>query len=401
MKLAGSDAHLTYCTNIHPGESWAEVRANISTHVVAVKARVSPDAPFGVGLRLSARAAEELREPRELAAFAELLKTSGLYVFTINGFPYGAFHVARVKEQVYLPDWRDPARTRYSTCLAEILAALLPAGMTGSVSTVPGAFRSAIASERTAGEDTARMVDELVAHAAALVRLLDTTGKEIVLALEPEPMCFLETSHEAVRFFEEHLFGGDARSRLAALTGLGPARAEESLRRHLGVCFDACHVAVEFEDARASLDALERAGIAIAKIQITTALEAQVDGALRHELTRFADDVYLHQVVALQDGKLARYLDLPEALERAPDGLWRIHFHVPVFQRELGSFQNTQPHLRDVLAVVRERGVSKHLEIETYTWDVLPEALRAGDAVSAIAAEIEWTRAELARRSDP
>jgi len=392
VKLADSDVHLTYCTNIHPGESWAEVRANVETHVARVKARVCPDAPFGVGLRLSARAAAELRQPHELAAFAELLKLGGLYVFTINGFPYGAFHDTRVKEKVYLPDWRDPARTRYSTCLAEILAALLPRGMTGSVSTVPGAFRSAV----TAGDDTARMVSELVDHAATLVRILETTGKQITLALEPEPMCFLETSHEAVRFFEEHLFGGVARARLASLTGQSSARAEESLRRHLGVCFDACHAAVAFEDARASLDMLERAGIAIAKIQITTALEANVDGALRRELTRFADDVYLHQVtVALDGGKLARYPDLPEALERAPDGLWRIHFHVPVFQRELGSFQNTQPHLRDVLAVVRERGVSAHLEIETYTWDVLPETFRVGDAVSAIAREMAWTRAEL------
>ncbi len=395
MKLAASDAHLTYCTNIHPGESWAEVRANVETHVVAVKALVCPHAPFGVGLRLSARAAEELRQPHELAAFAELLKARGLYVFTINGFPHGAFHAARVKENVYLPDWRDPARARYSTCLAEVLAALLPRGMTGSVSTVPGAFRSAL----TAPGDTARMVNELVEHCASLVRLFDTTGKQITLALEPEPMCFLETTAEAVRFFEEHLFAGAARARLASLTGQGPARAEESLRRHLGVCFDACHAAVEFEDARASLDALDRAGIAIAKIQITTALEAKVDGALRRELTRFVDDVYLHQVVIADRGKLARYVDLPEALERGPDGVWRIHFHVPVFQRELGSFANTQSHLRDVLSVVRERGVSTHLEIETYTWDVIPEPFRAGDAVTAIAREIEWTRAELGQAS--
>jgi sugar phosphate isomerase/epimerase len=395
VKLAGSAAHLTYCTNIHPGETWAEVRANVEQHVVAVKARVCPDAPFGVGLRLSARAAEELHQPEELARFASFLEDSGLYVFTINGFPYGAFHETRVKENVYLPDWRDPARGRYSACLAEILAALLPDGMTGSVSTVPGAFRSAAAST----DDAARIAGAIVDHAAMLVRVRETTGKEITLALEPEPRCFLETSEEAVRFFEDHLFSPTARARLAAGSGQTSAQAETSLRRHLGICFDACHAAVEFEDGRASLAAIEGAGIAIAKIQITTALEANVDGPLRRELARFADDVYLHQVVVQHGSTLERYVDLPEALAKAKDGRWRIHFHVPVFQRELGSFTNTQPHLLDVLAAVRDRDVTRHLEIETYTWDVIPEAFRAGDAVSAIAREIEWTRAELERRS--
>ncbi len=219
MKLAGSAAHLTYCTNIHPGESWPEVRANVERHVVAVKARVCPDAPFGVGLRLSARAAAELRQPHELAAFAAFLKDSGLYVFTINGFPYGAFHEARVKENVYLPDWRDPARARYSACLAEVLAALLPEGMVGSVSTVPGAFRSAAPTS----DDAAQIARALVDHAATLVRVLETTGKEITLALEPEPMCLLETSDEAVRFFEERLF--DSASR--ALNTFSPGRLQK------------------------------------------------------------------------------------------------------------------------------------------------------------------------------
>ncbi|HSO35220.1 MAG TPA: hypothetical protein VLT33_21980, partial [Labilithrix sp.] len=203
------------------------------------------------------------------------------------------------------------------------------------------------------------------------------------------------TTADAVRFFEEHLFAGPARQRLASLTGTPTAQAEAILRRHLGVCFDACHAAVEFEDARASLASLERAGIAVPKVQITTALEADVDDARRRELARFADEVYLHQVVIAHRDGLQRYVDLPEALASGPDGLWRVHFHVPVFQRELGSFRNTQPHLREVLAVLRERPVTQHLEIETYTWDVLPQAFRAGDAATAIAREITWTRAEL------
>lgn len=155
---------------------------------------------------------------------------------------------------------------------------------------------------------------------------------------------------------------------------------------------------MEFEDARASLDALASAGIAIPKVQFTTVLEAEVDARRRRELARFADKVYLHQVVIERPGaELARYVDLPEALENGPDGLWRIHFHfhVPVFERELGSFRNTQPHLREVLAMPRERSVTRHLEIETYTWDVLPEAFRAGDPVTDIAREITWTKQDL------
>lgn len=395
MRVAHGAAHLTYCTNIHPGETLAEVRDNIERYVAPVKARVCPDAPFGVGLRLSAGAAEELQAPAALTDFAALLESRGLYVFTINGFPYGAFHGTRVKENVYRPDWRSARRGEYSSKLAEILARLLPQGVTGSVSTVPGAFRDDV---RTAG-DREQIVEQLLVHAATLVRLRETTGKEIALALEPEPACFLETTEEATRFFEESLFARSARARFASLTGQNHSQAEVSLRRHLGVCFDACHAAVEFEVPRASIAALENAGIKIAKLQISSALSMQVLGSRRSEIARFADDVYLHQVVIERNGQFERYLDLPRALAEGVDGEWRIHFHVPVFQRAFGVFESTQAHLREVLSLVRERGVSTHLEIETYTWDVLPEAFRSVDVISAIAREFEWTCAEIERPS--
>lgn len=405
MKLdCAGEPHLTYCTNIHPGESFREVRRNVETHVLAVKARVAPASRFGVGLRLSARAAEELAAAPELERFQAFLAEHGLYVFTINGFPHGVFHGTVVKEAVYLPDWLDPARLAYSDRLAQILAALLPteAGLEGTVSTVPGAFKPRIASR----DGAATMAEHLIRHAASLHHIGERTGKTLALALEPEPFCHLETIAETVTFFEEHLFARAAVARFAQLTGTPPARAELALRRHLGVCFDACHMAVEFEAIPPALDALRGAGIHIGKLQISAGLqvdfaEVAEPRALLEALRPFAEGVYLHQVVARRDGALQRHLDLPQAIaaaERDPSALgeWRIHFHVPLFREALGPFRNTQPYLRELLAIVKERPVSPHLEVETYTWDVLPEEHRREDIDDAVARELSWVRERLA-----
>jgi sugar phosphate isomerase/epimerase len=405
VKLAAPGGpHLTYCTNIHPGESWAEVRANVERHVRAVKARVAPDRPFGVGLRLSAAAAEALAAPGELEAFRAFLRANGLYVFTINGFPYGTFHGARVKEAVYLPDWLDDARLAYSDRLADLLAALLPdePGLEGTVSTVPGAYKARVAGDTDAGAIAAR----IRRHALHLHRLRERTGKTVALALEPEPCCQLETVAETVAFFERHLLAAPGVAAFARLAGLGAPEAEAALRRHLGVCFDACHMAVEFEDPGAALGALRAAGIRVGKVQVSAGLRVRMDPgdrALVEALVPFAEGVYLHQVVERRAGGLVRYLDLPEALEAARgDGggarEWRIHFHVPLFRRELGRFGNTQDYLREVLAIVRREACVPHLEVETYTWDVLPEAYRREPIVTAVARELEWVLDELGER---
>src|SRR6266436_5916756 len=362
--------HLTYCTNIHPGETWAEVRANLERYVLAVRREVALDRRFGVGLRLSAQAAATLAEPAELEAFRGFLATHGLYVFTINGFPYGVFHGARVKEAVYLPDWMDEARLVYTDRLAELLAALLPdePDLDGSVSTVPGAFKARVAGEA----DAARMAELMVRHAATVA--------------------------ETVEFFERHLFSRAAAERLAALAGLGHAEAEAFLRRHLGVCFDACHMAVEFEEPGAALDAFQAAGIRVGKIQISAGLAVGLAGrdpAALEALRPFAEGVYLHQVVERSPGGLRRFADLPEALAAAGrDGgeprEWRIHFHVPLFRERLGRFLNTQGYLRELLARLRRETPSRHLEVETYTWDVLPEEYRRGGIVGDVARELRW-----------
>src|SRR5439155_387764 len=227
-------------------------------------------------LRLSALAAEALADPGQLERFRAFLRAHDLYVFAITGFPYGPFHGVRVKEEVYLPDWLDPARLAYTDRLARLLADLLPAepGLEGSVSTVPGAFKARVRDEA----DAARMGDLIVEHAATLHGIRERTGKSISLALEPEPFCHMETVAETVSFFEKHLFSAAAVKRLAALTGLDGAASEALLLHHVGVCFDACHMAVEFEEPEAALRALRGAGIRIAKVQISAGLRVHLGG---------------------------------------------------------------------------------------------------------------------------
>lgn len=399
--------HLSYCTNIHPAESLAEVRHVLRTHVPRVKDMVCPSEAFGVGLRLSAQAAEELAAPGAFADFRSLLDDVGSYVFTINGFPYGAFHGTRIKERVYRPDWTEDDRLRYSDRLAKLLAGLLPDGVRGSVSTVPGAF-----APRASGPAECRAIAErLVRHAATLDRLREETGKLVELSLEPEPGCLLETVMDTCRFFEEYVFSKESVALLARSSGVSSARAEAILRDHIGVCVDACHLAVEFEDAEAALGRLSRTGIRVGKIQITDALVARFTGAPAHDeavlsaLERFSDDVYLHQVVIRRGGSLVRHLDLPDAISDARSGAreaeeWRIHFHVPVFHENLGPFGSTQPFLRDLFDVLRGTAVTDHLEVETYTWDVLPVEHRSGTVEEAIARELEFVIA-LASRSSP
>ncbi len=402
MRLASPGGpHLTYCTNVHPGEGWAEVFDNLERYVVPVKALVSPEQPFGVGLRLSARAAEELSRPGVLAAFRDWLGASGLYVFTLNGFPHGAFHGAPVKEGVYRPDWLEPERGVYTERLAHLLAALLPEGVEGSISTVPCAFRTRV---RFNG-DVERMARRLLEHLSSLHRLREDTGRRVSLALEPEPGCFLETTADVVSFFQEHLLSRDALACFGRMSGLSLGEAEAFLRYHLGVCLDACHLAVEFEQPRECLEALGRAGLRVCKYQLSAGLRVRWEEGSRESLlaalSRFAEGVYLHQVVQRRGGTLAKWDDLPEALARAaeelgPLGEWRIHFHVPIFHEALGhQLTSTQAQVSELLALLHEEGTAQHLEVETYTWEVLPEELRTGSVVDSLARELRWVRGRM------
>ncbi|MGB0714052.1 MAG: metabolite traffic protein EboE [Gammaproteobacteria bacterium] len=366
-------SHLSYCTNVHPGENWADTFAALRHSLPRIKAGTRPSGDFGVGLRLSAVAARELEQGDNLAEFQDFLAREDLYVFTLNGFPYGPFHGQAVKEQVYQPDWRCDERVEYTLSLARILARLLPDDLEyGSISTVPGAFKPDV---RTI-DDQRAMAANLGRVADAFAHLEDQTGRRLILALEPEPMCFLETMDEAIAFFTTHLQGDAAQ------------------RRHLGLCLDTCHAAVEFEDADTIIDRVGAAGITIAKVQLSSALDIPaVDTAARTALARFSEDTYLHQTVQHRDGSLTRFLDLPQALDTftandAPH--WRTHFHVPVFREAMEHFGTTQEFLVRILDRHRATPISAHLEVETYTWGVLPPQFRDMDLETGIGRELEW-----------
>ena len=399
MRLDGGLGHLTYCSNIHAGESWPEVLAGLRRNLPAIKAAVAPDQSFGLGLRLSAAAAEALEAPEARAELKALLAEGPYYVFTINGFPYGTFHGAPVKEGAYRPDWSEEARLTYSNRLARLLAELLPEGLDGSVSTVPGTFKPWL--DGPGGKRVEAIVENLIRHAAELVEIERRSGRRVALALEPEPACLLETVEETVAFFQDHLFSAPARGRMAALTGLTEGEAEAALRRHLGVCYDVCHAAVEFEDPRDSVARLQAAGIGIPKLQLSAALKiAPVGPETRDVLAPYDEPVYLHQTVERgPEGALTRHLDLGEALERVEQAQgreWRIHFHVPIFLERMERFDTTQDFLREMLALQREAPFTGQLEVETYTWDVLPEQHRGVEVSSAIARELNWVLGQLA-----
>lgn len=388
MKLSSDPSqHLTYCLNVHPGETWAENLAAIRSHTLAIRDRVCPGKPFGLGLRLSDAASRTLAQPDTLAAFASFLAEHNLYVFTVNGFPYGAFHGTQVKEAVYRPDWREPERAAYTKRLADIVAALLPEGVNGSISTVPCSYKTWIRSDA----DRAAMVENLMDVVGHLAGVHERTGRLIHVGLEPEPDCWLETTEEAIAFFEQDLDTAGAQ-RLEQQRGCTREAARGLIRRHLGVCVDTCHVALQFEDVAQSMRRLHRHGIRISKVQISAAL--CVAGSAAPELERFVDPVYLHQVkVRDASGAVTAYADLPAALaagSAGSGGEWRVHFHVPLYFESLGSITSTAGVLDSAFFAALAECEVEHAEIETYTFSVLPAAAKEHDIVGSVALEYAW-----------
>jgi hypothetical protein len=387
MKL-NHGIHLAYCTNIHRGETWAETFESLKNHALAVREKVCPHALFAIGLRLSNQAATELSERKALLEFQKWLEKNSCYIFTINGFPYGQFHGARVKEQVYAPDWTSPARLAYTNLLFDLLAQLLPAGIEGSVSTLPGSFKEFIPNreqEKLIRENLFRCVEHIS-------RLAEKSKRQLHLGLEPEPLCLLENSAETIQFFQQ--FRDDHKN-------------DPRLDEFLGVNYDCCHFAIEFEEPKNAFAAFQKAGIKISKIHLSSALKTKATKEARENLKKFADDVYLHQVVARNaNGRLTFFRDLPDALNLQPSTFnlqpseeWRIHFHVPLHAPAVLPFENTNDHLLGVLDLLAKNPkICSHLEMETYTWEILPPELKSRSVVDQLAAEYDWTLAQLKRR---
>ena len=361
-----SQLPLSYCTNVHPGRSLAEVERGLDEYTAPLRDNFGQ--PLAAGLWLAAPVIEELlADSQTVSRFREGLDRRRLSCHTLNAFPFGDFHSRRVKENVYLPDWSDPKRLAYTVNCARVLSQLLSDGVEGSISSVPLAFQGF----PHAADHFDHCVGQLIDAAIAFDRLFQETGKVIRLAIEPEPHCLVETTDEAVALFNR--ITQVARERNAAAAA----------RQHLGLCFDVCHQAVEFEDIPASIRKLSAAQVRINKVHITCALELETPAANhagRTALAGYVEERYLHQTLARSgQGPLLKQIDLSTDLALAPADefrnadAWRIHFHVPVHAEQLGPLRTTRRELRQALeTVARELSYAPHLEVETYTWEVLP-----------------------------
>lgn len=382
---------LTYCMNVHPGRSWEDQRRAVEETAMRVRESVAPGKPFGLGLRIANRASVELEKEEKRAEAAEFFRENNCYPFTINGFPYDHFHGTMVKEKVYLPDWQRENRRYYTCRLAELLAFWLPEGMEGSISTVPGSYKEWIQSK----DEVSAMVSNLIETVLVLDEIRDRTGREIHLGLEPEPDCFLETTEETVRFFENELFQSGV-GMLATRKGVSKSEAETIVRRHLGVCFDTCHLALQFEDLVEAWKKLKSAGIRISKVQVSNALEVRSEKESWERLKDFVEPVYLHQVKGKKmNGEVVGWSDLPAALAEMPKleedfERLRVHFHIPLFFEGTEKLGTTQPSLTPEFFKLLQNEKSLHLEIETYTYDVLPESIRPATLVESVRKEYEW-----------
>ncbi len=367
----GQVIHLGYCTNVHPGEDLPEIMAQLDAYAVAVRRLVGADR-LGLGLWLAAPVAAQLAADRDaVARLRRDLDARGLEVVTFNGFPYQSFHAPVVKHAVYQPDWLTPERMDYTLNLAQILAGLLPEDAArGSVSTLPLAWRTPWTSEHSAA--ARRRLADL---AASLAVLHAQTGRLVRVAFEPEPGCVLESTAQTVT----ELSGVDT--------------------EYLGVCLDLAHLACAWEEPAAALARLASAGLPVVKVQVSAALGAERpdEAGTAAALRGYVEPRFLHQTRSAA-GQAAD--DLAEAFDAGMPGPWRVHYHIPLHAAPQPPLHATVGVLRAALAAVLggETALCDHLDVETYTWSVLPLAQRpAGPAQLAegIAAELCFTRDEL------
>ncbi|GAA1438929.1 metabolite traffic protein EboE [Mycobacterium cookii] len=381
----GSVVHLAYGTNVLPSEDVDGLVAQATSMGVRIRRALDalPGAAaggdlVGLGLWLPAAAAHRLAaDPEGVRLVRGQLADHGVEVVTVNAFPYAAFQGPTVKHSVYLPTWTTRERLDYTLAAARVLAGLLPPDADhGSISSLPLAWRSPWS------RDDQRLAEALLSElSSGLADVEAETGRRVVVGIEPEPGCVIETVEEAV-------------DRLGAVD-----------RDRIGVCLDLCHLAVGFEDAGHALRLLDEAGLRVVKAQPASALvvDDPADAATRRALASYAEDRFLHQVRHEDAGEVAGHDDLAQALD-GPDPLatdtpWRVHFHVPVHADPEPPLRNARAELHDSLAALLGGPVARvhHLEVETYTWSVLPGgAPTDDDALAAgLASELAWVHAEL------
>ncbi|MCE9634195.1 MAG: metabolite traffic protein EboE [Planctomycetes bacterium] len=389
---------LAYGTNVAPQEDLAGLVAALGGLWADVRRRAAPDGVLGLGLWLPEPAARALSgDAGAMREVRAALAANGLELVTVNAFPQRAFHAPIVKEAVYRPDWTDPARFGYTASVARAIAGIVAPGSDVTISTLP------IGYPKLAIDAWLRAAGLLFAAVLDLHRLREATGTTIRLAIEPEPCCAVETTAEAIVFFTSAV--QPYLATVARTVGMTESAAAEIVARHLGVCLDLCHACVEHEEPIASLRRLRAAGVPVHKVQVSAAVEVPdpEDAAQRAALAAFTEPRWLHQVGARGTDGVRVVRDLPEALADATLAAskpWRVHFHVPVHAESVGGLPTTRPAVErflDAMAVTTATDDDPPvLEIETYTWSVVPGAA-AADLAANIAAEIAWVRGRLER----
>lgn len=355
---------------------------------------------MGIGLRLSNSASLDIQAAEELKEFKEWLTANNAYVFTMNGFPYGDFHHAVVKDNVHAPDWTSKERVDYTIRLFNTLAKLLPEGMEGGISTSPLSYRFWFPDKDDFQNAVLIATKNIIEIAEELIRIGQNTGVKMHLDIEPEPDGILESASEFIDWFENVLMPL-SKQILPGRLNISKEEAEQLIKEHICLCYDVCHFAIGYESHADVIELLGNKGIRVGKIQISAALKAdlplnpELRSGIANAFANYNEPTYLHQVVARKDdGLLVRYRDLPEALSDYTNPLvreWRAHFHVPVFIRELGLLQTTQEDISEVLKIQKNRPFTEHMEVETYTWEVLPEELKVPIGES-IVRELNWVK---------
>jgi sugar-specific transcriptional regulator TrmB len=396
-------AHLTYCSNIHAGESWGDIFGNLRRHTTQIRDRLNADS-LGIGLRISNVASIELLKKDTLSQFKKWLDRKNMYVCILNGFPYGDFNKgAIVKDRVHAPDWTNSDRLVYTKRLFDILSQLLPDGIDGGVSSSPISYRHWHPDEdslRQAKKIASERLAELIVH---LIELKQKTRQSLHLDMEVEPDGIIETSEEFIEFFDEYMLKEGIQYIVNKLN-CSSDEAERSIREHFQLCYDVCHFAVEFEKPKDVLSKILNANVRIGRMQISAALRSgSIDTErdqelIKNELSKFDESSYLHQtVIQSRQGRLHKFRDLRPALDALDYRQHlevRTHFHVPVFINAYGTLSSTQADITEALALWKDARFTNHLEIETYTWDVLPSDLQT-NMVAGITRELNWVRNHL------
>ncbi len=391
-----SFGQLTYCSNIHSGESWKEHFLSLQNSVPEIKSSISSLSAMGLGLRLSNQASVDLLEKTNIDNFKIWLDNNGIYIFTINGFPYGNFHDVVVKDNVHFPDWTSLERKDYTIRLFYLLSELIPKHIyEGGISTSPLSYRFWWNTPYLLESAIKKSTENILLVLDVLIELFEKTGKTFHLDIEPEPDGIIENSNEFIDWYNNFLIPMGTEH--LKNKNFSDEEAIIAIKRHIQLCYDVCHFAIGFETPNVVIEKLYKEGIKVGKIQISAALKINFENdfeAKLSEIKKYEEPTYLHQVVVQnKDRTFQKFQDLDQAIKGFNENVssWRVHFHVPIFLDQYGKLESTQSDIIETIKLQKQQLFTNHLEIETYTWGVLPNEFK--DTLNnSIIRELNWVK---------